>query len=284
MNQKDQDKQLKVIRNSLDKCLPELQKAHASFSKQDAIRIARVALTELRKNPYLLQCDPTSFVGAVMQASQLGLEIGSHLGQAYLVPFGGQVQFMLGYRGMISLARRSGDLVSINAQPVYKNEVFELEYGINEKLRHVPCIDGSAPSDFLGAYAEVKLKGGGYQFTFVPAHKINALRDSQLGKMKNNYSSPWKTAFEEMACKTAVRRLFKYLPISVDVQRAIGLDEAAERGEQYNNLVVEDDDLKSVTVEQTNKNKMSELFEDVPTTSEEVTTSEFMVDEGSKGV
>lgn len=237
----------------------------------NAERFARIALTELRKNPFLLNCEPKSFLGAVIQSSQLGLELGSSLGHAYAIPFYNskekiyECQFIIGYRGMIDLARRSGQILSISAQPVYSNEVFEFEYGINETLRHIPIIDGDN-GQFKGAYAIAQLQGGGYQFDFVPKHKIDAIKEQQLGKIKSEYAkkySPWVTAYEEMARKTAVRRLFKYLPVSVEMQRAITLDEQADFGSQKNDSFIDCDfDIGNIEepneIQEINDKKLSE--------------------------
>jgi recombination protein RecT len=235
---------LNNVRSILAKSIPQMEMALPKHLTGE--RLSRIALTEIRKNPKLLDCEPKSFVGAIMQCAQLGLEPGTELGQAYLIPFYNSknkqedCQFIIGYRGMISLARNSGQLQSINAQCVYDNEVFEFEYGINEKLKHIPTL--GSKGEFLGAYAIAKLKDGGYQFLFVDKEKIYKLRDEQLAKIKNDYAkkySPWSSCFEEMACKTAIRRLFKYLPISVEMQSAISADEAADRGEQNNKLFTE---------------------------------------------
>lgn len=235
---------LNNVRSILAKSIPQMEMALPKHLTGE--RLSRIALTEIRKNPKLLDCEPKSFVGAIMQCAQLGLEPGTELGQAYLIPFYNSknkqedCQFIIGYRGMISLARNSGQLQSINAQCVYDNEIFEFEYGINEKLKHIPTLGQKGA--FLGAYAIAKLKDGGYQFLFVDKEKIYKLRDEQLAKIKNDYAkkySPWSSCFEEMACKTAIRRLFKYLPISVEMQSAISADEAADRGEQNNKLFTE---------------------------------------------
>jgi len=235
---------LSNVRTLLAKAIPQMQMALPKHLTGE--RLSRIALTEIRKNPKLLDCEPKSFIGAIMQCAQLGLEPGTELGQAYLIPFYNSknkqedCQFIIGYRGMITLARNSGQLQSINAQCVYSNEVFEFEYGINEKLKHIPSL--AQKGEFIGAYAIAKLKDGGYQFLFVDKEKIYKLRDEQLSKIKNEYAkkySPWASCFEEMACKTAIRRLFKYLPISVELQTAISADEAADRGEQNNQLFTE---------------------------------------------
>src|SRR5699024_349340 len=97
-----------------------------------AERMIRIATTEIRKVPALGNCDTMSFVSAIVQCSQLGLEPGSALGHAYLLPFGNKneksgkknVQLIIGYRGMIDLARRSGQIASLSARVVREGDEF----------------------------------------------------------------------------------------------------------------------------------------------------------------
>src|SRR5579872_5213167 len=81
-------------------------------------RLLRIALTEYRRVPGLSKCTPESFYASLLQAGQLGIEPGGSLGQGYLIPYGTECKFMLGYRGMIDLARRSGEIESIGAHVV----------------------------------------------------------------------------------------------------------------------------------------------------------------------
>src|SRR5689334_9796436 len=99
-------------------------------------RMARVALTEVRKTPALAKCDVRTFIGAVIQLSQLGLEPGGVLGHAYLIPFENRsknttdVQLIIGYRGMIDLARRSGQIQSLQAVIVREGDRFDVQMGL----------------------------------------------------------------------------------------------------------------------------------------------------------
>ncbi|CAM5244876.1 hypothetical protein LSPH24S_06379 [Lysinibacillus sphaericus] len=104
----------------------------------DADRIARIALTAVRATPKLLECDQMSFLAALMQSAQLGVEPNTGLGQAYLIPYGKQVQFQLGYKGLIDLAVRSGQYKAIYAHEVYKEDEFSFAYGLHKDLVHVP--------------------------------------------------------------------------------------------------------------------------------------------------
>jgi recombination protein RecT len=212
---------LEKMKPQLALCLPK----HLSVD-----RVCRIALTEFRKTPLLKECDPNTFIASVWMASQLGLEIGV-LGQAYLVPFKNQKKgiyecsFIPGYRGLIDLARRSGNIISISAEIVYENDVFDFEKGLNEKLIHKPVLTNKGK--MIAAYAVAKLKDGGAQFIVLPKADIDAVK----AKSKSQFG-PWATDFEAMAQKTAVRRLFKWLPSSVEMQKAAILDEQSETGIQ----------------------------------------------------
>lgn len=215
-------------------------------------RMARIATTELRKTPKLMACNPMSFLGAVIQCAQLGLEPGNALGHAYILPFekrqkvGGQwqtvdteAQLIIGYRGMIDLARRSGQILSLSAQAVYQGDEFDCVFGLDPTLRHVPDFNNPAraTADNLSfVYAVAKLKDGGTQFAVMSRAEITAIRS----RSKAGESGPWVTDYEAMALKTVIRRLFKYLPVSIEMQRAVALDEKAEADiPQNNNFIIE---------------------------------------------
>lgn len=195
-------------------------------------RMARIAMTEIRKNPLLEQCDPLSLFGVVIQSAQLGLEIGAGLGHSYIIPFNNrkkgtvEIQFIIGYRGMIDLARRSGQILSIQSHAIHENDKFEFSYGLNECLHHEPAKGNKG--EFIGAYALAKLKDGGHQFEVMYKEDIDAIR----GRSKGGQYGPWSTDYDQMACKTVMRRLFKYLPVSVEMQKAVTID---EQGEYENN-------------------------------------------------
>ncbi len=208
-----------TIRDMLDKLKPQMAMAMPSHMTPD--RMVRIALTELRKSPKLCECDPLSFVASVMLCGQLGLEIGV-LGEAYLVPYKTQCTFILGYKGMISLARRSGEILSISAHCVYENDEFDYWYGLNEDIKHKPALTNRGC--LIAVYAVAKLKGGGYQFDVLTKEDIDLIKS----RSKASNFGPWVTDYNEMARKTAIRRLFKYLPASVEMQKAVAFEEQLE--------------------------------------------------------
>lgn len=194
-------------------------------------RLLRVVITTLRRNPELASCEQYSLIGAIMQAAQLGLEPDGIMGRAYLVPFRAkdqplkQVQLIVGYRGLMDLARRSGEIVSIYAHVVRERDQFSVAYGLQPSLTHVPFAGGDA-GDITGAYAVATFRAGGAQCEHLWRWEIDDVRKQS----KASGSGPWVTHFAEMAKKTAIRRLCKYLPASVELQQALALEDACDAG------------------------------------------------------
>lgn len=204
-----------------------------------ADRMARIVTTEVRKTPELLKCNPVSLFGAVIQCSQLGLEPGNNLSHAYLLPFFNSktkthdVQLIIGYRGMLDLARRSGQIISISAFEVFDSDEFEITFGLNPNIIHKRDIKATNNDELIAVYAVAKLKDGGVQFEIMTKEQIDAIKKSSKAA-KSEYS-PWNTHYNEMAKKTVIRRLFKYLPVSIEIQQAVSLDENTDIGKSQDN-------------------------------------------------
>lgn len=193
-----------------------------------AERMMRVCNTAVQKTPQLLDCEPRSLIGAIVQASQLGLEPDGTLGHAYLIPFNNrksgktECQFIPGYKGLIELARRSSQISTIYAQAVHANDEWDFSFGLDPRLTHKPT-DGD-PGPLIAVYAVARLRDGGAQFEWMWKREVDAIRASS----RAGNSGPWVTHYEEMAKKTALRRLCKLLPTSPELARAVALDEQAE--------------------------------------------------------
>jgi recombination protein RecT len=187
----------------------------------------KVALTSVNKTPALLGCTKESLLQSVMMAAELGLEPGGMLGEGYLIPYGKICQFIPGYRGLISLARRSGQIISLEAHIVHERDKFTYELGLESKLVHIPNIDEEDLGPVKFVYAVAKLSGGGVQFEVMSKAQVDSIRR----RSKSGSSGPWVSDYEEMARKTVVRRLFKYLPVSVELVKALEIQAAAESGE-----------------------------------------------------
>jgi recombination protein RecT len=218
---------VETVRDLILKNKAQLEMALPKHLSAD--RLIRQALTSFSTTPALLDCTPRSLLGAVIQCAQLGLEPGL-IGMAYLIPFRNtkagttEVQFIPGYRGLLSLARRSGEISTIQAHCVYEDDAFFYKYGLDPKLDHTPSPKPDR-GPMLYVYAVARLKDGGAQFEVMPKAEVDAHRDRYSRAAK---SGPWQTEYGEMAKKTALRRLCKLLPASVELQTAMALDERAE--------------------------------------------------------
>lgn len=182
-------------------------------------RFVRIAITTIRQNPKLAQCSQESLLGALMVSAQLGLEPGT-LGQCYLIPYGRECQFQIGYKGMIELLRRSGQLKDIYAYSVYENDDFEITYGLDRNLIHKPNLANKG--DFLGCYCVAILKDDTRAFEYMTKEEIEA-HAKKFSKTFGN--GPWKTDFEAMAHKTVVKKMLKWLPLSVEFLENIEKDD-----------------------------------------------------------
>ena len=193
----------------------------------DADRFSRLLLTAANTTPALFECDPTSFLAAGVAAAQLGLEPNDPRGLAYLLPFndkrrGKIVQLIVGYRGMMDLARRSGMVSSINAFPVFAGDEFSYSLGLEPTLHHIPGDHDENPRDLTHVYAVAKVNGDP-QFVVMTRRQIDKTKNES--KSGSSQYSPWATHFVEMARKTAIRRLCKYLPQTVEMSQALQMDE-----------------------------------------------------------
>lgn len=203
---------------------PQIEKALPSVLTGE--RFSRMVLTAMSTNPQLAECSPNSFLGAMMQAAQLGVEPNTPLGQAYLIPYRnhGQLecQFQLGYKGLIDLAYRSGEITSISAHEVCENDDFEYELGLDEKLRHKPALKDRGA--VILYYAVFRTKAGGSGFAVMSVEDIKN-HSKKYSKAAGSSYSPWATNFDAMAKKTVIKQALKYAPIKTEFVRAVSTDE-----------------------------------------------------------
>jgi recombination protein RecT len=207
-------------------------------------KLLKLVLSAASRDKKLLACSPASIALAAMNASALGLEPNTPLGLAYLVPYerrardpqtgewytaAVECQFIPGYRGMITLAIQSGAVQSISARLVYDGDDFVVEYGTAERVHHRPNLDGSmTDEEIVAVYAVAKLASGEVVFDVLSRAQVDRIRT----RSKASKAGPWVTDYAEMARKTAVRRLAKYIPMSPDkaqgFQRAVAAEDALE--------------------------------------------------------
>jgi len=196
-------------------------------------RMMRVAMTAVTREPKLLDCTPYSLMGSIMQASQLGLEPDGIMNQAHLVPFNNrktgklECQLMIGYKGIENLCRNSGEVVTIDGEVVREKDHFRWMLGLDPQLEHKP-FEGEDAGEIIAAYAVATLCDGSKRFKVLLRHELDAVK--QMSQSGRKDQGPWVTHFPDMCIKTAIKRIGKRLPMSVEAQRAIHLDDMAEAG------------------------------------------------------
>ena len=205
------------VQSLLNAYLPQIQAALPKHLTPD--RMIQVVTTLISRTPAIAECTVQSLVGAVLTCSTLGLEPVPQLGLAYFVPFMNkgkrEVQFILGYRGMLALARRSGEISTTFAEIVYANDNFSYQLGLNPDITHVPA-EGKR-GEMTHVYAVVKYVNGGHNFVVMTVEDVEKIK--RRSKAGNSKHSPWtnKDDYPAMAKKTAIRQLFKYAPTSTEV-------------------------------------------------------------------
>lgn len=227
-----------TVRDGLEKLKPQMARLLPEGLTPD--RMVQVALTAIQRQPQLLDCTLYSLTGAILSACELGLQFGI-LAEAHLVPFKNsktgkkEVQLIPDYKGLVKLVRQSGELSTISAHVVYQDEKFDIMQGTEQKILHVPAPGPHKDADIIGAYAVARLKEGGIQQEFMWKAEIDAIR----ARSKAGNSGPWATDYGEMAKKTVIKRLYKLLPKSVRLQKALDLDILAETGESQADVFAE---------------------------------------------
>lgn len=208
---------------------PEIKKALPSVITPE--RFTRIALSAVSTTPQLAMCTPISFISALMTAAQLGLEPNTPLGQAYLIPYKNkgkdECQFQIGYKGLIDLAYRNGDMQTIQAQAVYENDDFDYAYGLDSKLIHKPAKENRGEPVYY--YAFFKTVNGGYGFSVMSKSNMDEYGKTYSKSFSSSYS-PWRTNYDNMAKKTVLKQALKYAPIKTDFQRALTNDETIKSG------------------------------------------------------
>lgn len=200
----------------------------------DVEKFVRYVGLAMAREPKIALCTRLSVIQAVTTAVQLGLRPDGVMGSAYLIPFreDGQLvcQFMAGYRGLIDLARRSGEVVNIEARVVYKGEKFKVAYGTDPYIQHEPNLGEQKDEDIVAFYAIGFIQGRGGAED-VPQFEV--MTKAQVDKIRHKCKAPsspgWVGHYPEMGRKTAVRRVVKYLPLSPEVEEHIRVLDEAER-------------------------------------------------------
>jgi recombination protein RecT len=231
-----------------------------------ADKLLRIVSTEISRTPKLKDCTPQSLITAIVQSAQLGLFPDSLAGECYLIPYENRkagtldCQFQIGYKGMLRLAYNSAQIESIEAHSVHENDEFDFCFGTNQYLKFKPNLKNRGEN--LCYYAQAKLKTGGQPFIILSIEDVNKHRN--FSKAASSNYSPWATHYDEMAKKTAIRVLLKYLPRNAEdlnLLQSISLDEQADLGMQDNNSII-DSETGEIIANQTKSSKLTQKLEE----------------------
>ncbi len=257
-----QDPRVKTVRGMIEAMKPGM--AAALPKHLNAERMARIVMTQVQNNPFLLECDKTSLLSSVMTACQLGLEPDGVLGHGYLVPFNRKVQFIPGYKGYIKLARQSGEISDFYAMDVREKDKFKVVDGLNRDLQHERAT--GERGEVIGFYAVAKFKDGGFDFKYMTAAEINAIRDNSQGykayKAGKVKETPWASSYVAMGLKTVIRQLAKFLPMSTQLQQAAAIEDNYEGGKgatiiEGNDLIIQTEAIDDVAQQDVPEKKLA---------------------------
>jgi recombination protein RecT len=184
----------------------------------------RTTMTVLSQNPKLLECRRETLLSAILNCASLGLMPDAQLGEAYIIPYKGDATLQIGYKGLLSLARRSGEIASIDSGIAYENDVVEYIMGDNSSLTIKPCLDGD-PGEPRFAWCVIRMKDGGVQREIMPVAEVEKIRQAS----PSGNSPAWKSSWDQMARKTVVRRALKFAPRSTELARAEAIDDTPPR-------------------------------------------------------
>lgn len=232
------------LKDYLEKCKGSVAAALPKHMTPE--RMFGIVVAAASRNPELLECTLPSIAQAVMQCAELGLMPGALLGEAYLIPRKNtkvspavkECVLVPGYKGLLKLARQSGIIQEVTTQMVFKDEVFEVEFGLEPRLKHIPNLakrvtistPEQAQEHVLFVYAVAKFKDGGHAFEVMTLADVEAIRKRE--DKEGRRWGPWKTDYGQMMRKTAIRRVMNYCPKSPDepLTKAVNLENAADQG------------------------------------------------------
>lgn len=189
-------------------------------------RFTRVAMSAIANNGDLLECQRMTLFQSVMACAQLGLMPEPQLGEAYFVPYKGKVALQIGYKGLLRLARNSGQISTVETGIIHENDKFTWKIGLESEFSVQPAFPNRG--DPIAAFAILRYKDGGYEYEVMSKEEIERIRTNS----PSGNSPAWRQSWGEMARKTVLRRVLKKAPLSTDARMAVEADEAnEERGE-----------------------------------------------------
>lgn len=175
-------------------------------------------------NPKLRQCDAMSVVGSAMVAATLQLQVVPTLGQCYIIPYGAKAQIQVGYLGLLQLCQRSGQFKRILAVPVHEGELVS-----GDEFNEDWVFDKSKKKSekVIGYYAKFELINSFVKCAYWTVEQVDKHAQKYSQAVQKGWTSPWKTNYDEMGCKTVLKSILKYAPKSIEMVNALRFDQAA---------------------------------------------------------
>lgn len=243
------------LMTALEEYKPKLVSALPSQLQRDGgNRWIRALMNCVGRNPKLTECSAASVIGSALLASEMGFDLNPVAGHCALIPYKikGNMTCTLQpqYQGLVDLAYRTGRVKSIYAHEVRENDDFQISYGTDKFIRHVPKLKDRG--EVLGYYAVAIVEGADPVFEFMTLEECRAHRDQYskgyhqdmeyARKYNRTCTNPWVTNEAAMCKKTVVKKLMPWLPKSAEtviLERAVAIDTSAEQFIPLNDLGVD---------------------------------------------
>lgn len=224
-NKKPQKNNTNTMISILDSAVMKEQFKKALPKYMTTDRFVRMAITAINSNPLIAEGSQSSVFAAMMNSAQLGLEFNTPLGEAYLIPYENkkkgivEINFQVGYQGLLKLAYNTGQFKRITAREVKANEEFEINYGTGE-ISHKPCLTGEG-GDVIGYYAIYQTKDGGQDVFYMSKEDARAYGLRYSIPFSQFNKGPWVDNFDAMAKKSALIQVLKYAPRATESDKLI---------------------------------------------------------------
>lgn len=189
-------------------------------------------LTLANSDPKIRDLDPIKLYNTCLMAAALKLPFNSNLGQAYIIPYKGEPQLQIGWKGFVQLAQRSGQFKTIGVNPVYENEIA----GIDPMTGEIEfAFKLEKTGKIVGYMAYFELINGFKKNLYMSVDEVNKHAKKYSQTFKRGFGV-WADNFDAMALKTVIKMLLnKWAPLSIDMQKAIEVDQQNEDGEYADN-------------------------------------------------
>lgn len=203
--------------------------SHYRGSDQEALAFKTAAVDYVRRVPDLIECDRISLLSAFVQAAQFHFMPSGVSGECYIIPYGKEAKFQLGYQGLVTLLFRTNRIAGITANIIFKNDEFDYQEGLDAHLIHKPAMFGKSKGEPIGVYTVVQMKGGTKTFKVMDRDAVMSIKE--LSKAKNASKSPWNSNQDPelwMWKKTCLIQHAKLLPKTRELVQAIETDYEGE--------------------------------------------------------